>query len=114
MDAGTEIDGGVQVGDLVRVTGVILPDGTWRAETIKRLERRRGCLDLTAAVRTVTAEQIVLLDWQAINLQAAHVEGEIKVATIVLLHGCVREDGTLIIVSIIAIYQLDVLPIIIV
>jgi len=117
VDENTEIEGDVAVGDLVRVKGVTLgvPDGTWRAEKIKRLERNRGCLNLSTAVRSVDANQIVLLDWQTVKLgEGIHVEGELKIATVIIISGCIRDDGTLIIVNIIVIYQLDVLPIIII
>ncbi len=109
----TRLKGEIAVGDLVRVKGIILPDGTFLAREIKRLHHHRGCFDLTTAVRTVSAEQIVLLDWQVVNLKDIHVEGEIKIATVIVIHGCVSEDGTFIVVNIIVIYQLDVLPIII-
>src|SRR5574341_622524 len=65
VDDKTDIEGDVAVGDLVRVKGVILPDGTWLAQKIERLDRNRGCLSFSTAVRSVEADQIVLLDWQA-------------------------------------------------
>ncbi|MGQ0600268.1 MAG: DUF5666 domain-containing protein [Anaerolineales bacterium] len=115
VDANTVIDGEVTMGALVRVSGVILPDGTWQAETITRLPSNRGCLNLSTVVRSVDANQIVLLDWQVITLDGnVQVVGEIKIATIVIVSGCIREDGTLIIVNVIVIYQLDKLPVIII
>lgn len=115
VDENTEIDGDVQVGDLVRVKGRVLNDGTWLAEKIKRLERQRGCLSLSAVVRSVDANQVVLLDWQTLNLgEGIQVVGELKIATVIIVSGCIREDGTLIIVNIVVIYQLDQLPILII
>jgi hypothetical protein len=115
VDANTIIEGEVTVGALVRVRGVILPDGTWLAQKIKRLDRNLGCLNLSTAVRQVDADQVVLLDWQTVKLgEGVSVQGEVKFATIVVIFGCVREDGTLIVVNVVVIYQLDRLPIIII
>jgi hypothetical protein len=113
VDANTTIDGNVAAGDLVRAHGVILPDGTWRADRIRRLERNRGCLSLSTVVRSMDDDQIVLLDWQALQRSAVTVTGEVRVATVVIVSGCIGEDGTLVIVNVIVIHQLDQLPVIV-
>lgn len=114
VDEHTEIEDEIAVGILVRVEGRILPDGTWLAEKIKRLDTQLGCLTLSTVVRSVDAGQIVLLNWQTVKLEGIEVKGEIKVATVVILFGCVSEDGTLIIVNLTVIYQLDAVPVIII
>lgn len=66
-------------------------------------------------VRSVDANQVVLLDWHTPNLgEGIQVVGELKIATVIIVSGCIREDGTLIIVNIVVIYQLDQLPILII
>jgi hypothetical protein len=113
-DNQTVIEGQIEAGDLVFVKGVILPDGVWLAETIKRLDNDLGCLSFSTAVRQTDVNQIVLLDWQVIQLgRKLKVEGEINVATVIIISGCTQADGAFSITHIIVIYQLDSLPIII-
>ena len=115
-DEHTVIEGQIAVGDLVRVRGVILPDGTWLAKKIVRLEDDDdlGCFSFSTAVREANVSQIVLLDWQVVQLGGGiEVEGQINVATVILVSGCTREGVGFSITHIIVIYQLDSLPIII-
>lgn len=111
VDDETEIEGPIAVGDLVKVRGRILPDGTWLAEEIERLDTRRGCLATSSAVRELEAGRIVLHNWQSIELDdEVEVEGEVKFASVVIVEVCVDEDGTITVVSITVSYQLEVLP----
>jgi len=113
-DGSTVIVGQILVGDLVHVNGVILPDGTLLAEKIERLENDLGCLSFSTAVRETGANQIVLLDWHVVQLNGEiEVEGELNVATVIIVSGCTEEDGGFSITHIIVIYQLDSLPVII-
>ena len=107
----TEIQGEIEVDDLVKVEGRILPDGTWLATEIKPASMAwfgPGCLSISAMVVGVGAGQIELLGWPTIELDdSIIVEGEIAVDAIILLIICVDDDGTISIVSIIVIYQLE-------
>jgi hypothetical protein len=110
-DENTEITEGIEVGDIVRVEGTIRPDGTLLAEEIELLDAGLGCLDITAIVIQVGAGRVVLLNGQTINLdESVQIDGDIQPAAIVLIHLCVAEDGTIVIISITVIFQLDVLP----
>ena len=113
-DEHTVIVGQISASDLVHVEGVILPDGTLLAERIERLENELGCLSFSTAVRETGVNQIVLLDWHVIQLNGEiEVEGEINVATVIIIFGCTGEDGEFSVTQIIVIYQLDALPVII-
>lgn len=113
-DGQTVIVGQVMIGDLVHVKGVILPDGTLLAEKIERLENDLGCLSFSTAVRETRDNQIVLLDWHVVELNGeTEVEGEINVATVIIISGCTDLDGSFSITHIIVIYHLDALPVII-
>ncbi|MEK7311915.1 MAG: DUF5666 domain-containing protein, partial [Chloroflexota bacterium] len=104
----TEIVGEITVGDFVRVKGKILPDGTWLAEKIERIDNSQGCVDISTVVSNVNAGQVVLLNGQTIELDDdVQVNGEIKPAAVVLIRICATEDGKIIIVSITVIFQLD-------
>lgn len=111
VDDETEIQGDVVVGDLVKVEGRILADGTWLATEIKPASMAwfgPGCLTISVVVVGVGADQIELLGWPTIELDdSIIVEGEIAVDAIILLIICVDDDGTISIVSIIVIYQLE-------
>ncbi len=112
-DSNTQMPGDLAVGDLVKVEGRILPDGTWLAEEITKLEPDEdlGCMDSTATVQSISAGQIVLLSGAKVDEdQDTKVEGQIQVASIVLIRACTDRDGHVTIISIIVIYQLDALP----
>jgi hypothetical protein len=108
VDDETEIKGDFTVGDLVKVEGRILPDGTWLATEIKPVSMAwlgPGCLSISAVVVGFDANQVELLNWGTIELDdSIVVEGEIAVDSVVLLLVCVGDDGTINIVSIIVIY----------
>ena len=113
VDETTEISENIMVGDLVWVQGVILPDGTWLAHKIQRLERSLGCLTQTTLVVSIDIDEIGVLDrhWGKIKKHGGlHVVGDVKEATVIILSGCVQEDGTFIVTQITAIYQFDRLP----
>jgi len=111
VDDNTEIKGEIAVGDRVKVEGVVLPDGTWLAQAIKRLDRNRGCFSFSTVIRGVDANQIVLFDGQTVTLgEGVTVEGELNTTAVIIIFGCVREDGTFIIVTIIVIGQIELPP----
>ena len=114
-DENTEVIGDIAIGDTARVEGRILEDGAWLAEEIKLLALNLGCIDNVAVVRLVENNRIILLDWQAIELdQAVAVTGDIEVASVVIVRFCIAEDQTVIVISIIVVFQLDELPVIII
>ncbi len=110
-DENTEIAEGIEVGDLARVEGTIQPDGALLAEKVSLVESLLSCLDISAVVSNVSAGQVVLLNGQVVQLDNdVQVEGDIKPAAVVLIHLCVMEDGKVVVVSIVVIFQLDILP----
>ncbi|MGQ0605246.1 MAG: DUF5666 domain-containing protein [Anaerolineales bacterium] len=112
VDDNTEIKGEIAVGDRVKVEGVVLSDGTWFAQEIKRLDRNRGCFSFTTVIRQVNANQIVLFDGQTVTLgEGVTVEGELDITAVIIIFGCVREDGTFVIVTIIVIGRIEVPPV---
>jgi hypothetical protein len=110
VTAATEIDEGLAVGQVVRVEGEILPDGTWLAHEITRFDGAAGCLDLRGLVVAVEGNRIVLSDGTTIDLAGVTVDGQLAVATVVVVHACLGEDGQLVVITIIVIYQLPTLP----
>jgi len=115
VNENTEIKGDIAVGNFVRVEGRILEDGAWLAQKIKRLDSRLGCLSFSTVIRSADAQQIVLLDWRAVKLgEGIEVKGEVKVAAVVIVFGCVQEDGELVIINVIVVYQLDSIPIVVI
>jgi hypothetical protein len=111
MDDNTEIKGEIAVGDRVRVAGVVLPDGTWLAEEIERLDHNQGCFSFSTVVRQIDAGRIILFDGQTVTLgEGITVEGELDVTAVIIVFGCVREDGTFSIVTIIVVGQIELPP----
>lgn len=107
----TKIDNAIEVGDLARVKGNLLPDGTVVAKEIRLVHQQQGCTSLSVVVSSVTAEQVVLLNGQIIHLDpTVAVQGQIQVASVVSVKICVADDGTTTVVSITVIYQLATLP----
>jgi hypothetical protein len=94
----------------VRVRGEILPDGTWLARSITRLDVGVGCLDLRGVVVRVEGNQLILADGQVINLDGVTVDGMLNPATVIVIYGCVGADGQFVVITIIVIYQLPELP----
>ncbi len=120
----TEIDNNIGIGDLVRVEGRILSDGTLLAEKIKRLDTQPVCLDISAIVIRTDGGQIVLQDGQILQLShdtqikirdkdkkvKSKDDGKVEAGSLVIVRVCVRADGTTIIVSIIIIQPPDWSP----
>ncbi|MBM2851117.1 MAG: hypothetical protein HW418_4059, partial [Anaerolineales bacterium] len=107
----TKIDNGIEVGDLVTVKGNLLPDGTVVAKKIRLASPTQGCVETSVVVREVSADQIVLLNWQAIPLnENVKVKGKPEVASVIIVRVCADADGNITVVSITVVYQLDALP----
>jgi len=108
VDDQTVIDADIVVGDLVRVSVSIMPDGTWLATSIERLEvdgDLQGCLTLTAVVLDVGDNWIEVPNWPTIDLNGVTIVGQLQVGSVVLMQVCVGADGTIDIVTIIVIHQ---------
>ena len=108
VDDETIIEGEVAVGDLVKVTASILPDGTWLATRIEPISvdgGGLGCLYITAVVVGVSPDQLELLNWPPVDLEGVPVEGELTVGSVVMLLVCVDTDGSITVVHIVVIYQ---------
>lgn len=111
VDDLTKIKGEIQIGDLVLVKGNLLTDGAILAKEIKLVRDTRGCFDVRAVVQTVDAAQIVLLDGQTINpSQGVSIQGNLQVASVVIVHICLADNGSVVVVSIVVIFQLSELP----
>ncbi len=108
VDDETVIEDDINVGDLVRVKARLLPDGTWLAVEIKRIQFdwELGCFSLPAVVVAVNADQIELDNGLVIVLDGSFtIEGEIEVGSVILILACVDGDGTLHVLHIIVISQ---------
>ena len=108
----TLIEDGIEVGDLVRVTARIRPDGTWLVVRLDLLETEIGesCVTVTAVITQIINDQITLSDGTVITLSdALNVTGDLQVGSVVAIIACVNEDGTISITEIIVIYN-PILP----
>jgi ferric-dicitrate binding protein FerR (iron transport regulator) len=108
--AETDIDAGLAVGDLVRVRGEIRPDGTWLAHSIRRVDDGQGCLVLRNVVVRIEGTQIVLLDGQVIDLNGVTVNGTLNPGAVIVVYGCVGDDGQLLVIAIVIVFQLPEPP----
>lgn len=114
VDDHTKIIGAITVGDWVTVQGNLLPDGTVLAKKITRVSRAQGCLVISTVVKVIEANQLILFDGQTVGLEGGpSIEGELNVASVILIRVCVDEHGDLHVVRIIVIFQLDDVPVII-
>jgi hypothetical protein len=105
VNSSTTIESGIVVGDRVRVTGIVQPDGTLLAQRIERLDQELGCTEIRVKIVAINGNQLVLSDGQTITLtDAIEVEGHLQISAVVIIRLCVRADGTVVIVSIIVIF----------
>jgi hypothetical protein len=114
VDDSTEIEGDIEVGDWVRVKARVLPDGTWLAVEIEPFNviPRGGCMWFSSVVVRIGPDHIVLGNGATIPLHdGILIKGEIKLHSVVLILICVDADGTLTVISIIVIDQLETLPV---
>ncbi len=113
VDERTTIKGDITLGEMVKVTGWILEDGTWLAIEIKHtgLHLGQGCSMISSIVQSINGDQIILVDGQTIvRTEDLVVTGDLKEASMVVYQYCVDELGQGKIVSITVVYQWDVLP----
>lgn len=109
IDDETFIDDEVNLGLMVRVEIQILSDGTWKILSISPLEGytwEYGCQDITAQFLKITDRKIQLLGWPELPVGEDVLNtGELVPNSILLLHICLDEDGSVQVISIIIIYQ---------
>ncbi len=92
-DAATEIEAGLKVGDLVKVEGVIRPDGVWLAAEIKLLtEPSASKLILVGPV--ISMDPWVIDGLQFVVTAETVITGEIRVGMLVRVEAVRLDDGT--------------------
>ncbi len=111
VNSSTTIESGIEVGDTVRVTGHVLPNGTLLADRIQLLDEELGCTNITVVVVSINGNQVTLSDGQTIELNDdVKVVGHLQGSAVVIIRLCVRADGTIVIVSIVVIFMPPLSP----
>ena len=113
VDERTNIKGDITLGEMVKVTGWVLEDGSWLATEIKHtgLHLGQGCFMISSVVQSINDEVIILVDGQRL-VRSENLEelGEFKEGSLVRYEYCVDEDGVGTIGRIMVVSQTDVLP----
>ncbi len=108
VDENTLIDDEIEIGSLVRVRGLILPNGEWLATLIVRLDRDDdpvGCYSVTTVVVSISGNVITLEGLPPVTLaDDLVVTGDLEVDAIITVSVCAHHDGAIIIVSIVVIH----------
>ncbi len=89
----TLIDDGIAVGDLVRVNGRILPDGTWLAESIMLLDEEY-LLEIIFAGTVEAIDPWVVSGLPLVTNGETRIDEGIVVGDLVRVTARIREDGT--------------------
>jgi hypothetical protein len=108
VNEATAIQGDIAVGDRVKVTVTILPDGTWLATRIELVDKKDGglgCVTITAVVVGTGSGWVEVPNRPRINLEGVTVEGDLQVGSVIVMVVCVDEDGSITIERIIVIYN---------
>ena len=91
----TQIEDGLQVGDLVRVRGTILEDGKWVAYSIERAEEQTNPNPTLVFIGKVTSVDPWIVNGITLNITADTViTGNITVGMVVRVEVLLSEDGT--------------------
>jgi hypothetical protein len=97
----TQIEDGLQVGDLVRVKGTILEDGKWVAYSIERAEDQTNPSPTIVFIGKVTSTDPWVVNGITLNITADTViTGNITVGMLVRVEILLLEDGTWEVISI--------------
>jgi hypothetical protein len=105
----TQIDEGLEVGDLVKVKGVILEDGTWLANTIARVEEQAD--PIIILIGQVTSIDPWVVNGITLNVTSETLIGEgIEQGMIVRVEILLLEDGTWEVVSIVSLAEFTAVP----
>jgi hypothetical protein len=113
VDGNTIIKNVITVGEMVKVTGRILEDGSWLATDIKHtgLHLGQGCFLVTGVVQSINGDQIFLVDGQTlVKTGDLAVTGDLKEGSMVRYQFCVDVQGQSKLVSITVISQMEGLP----
>ncbi len=114
VTAVTEIDEGIDVGDLVKVTITILPDGSWVVEQIALINdggEGEGCFSVTAVVISFSDDQLEVGGWPIFQLgEDVTIEGEITEGSVIVIYACIGEDGQLTVLGIIVLTNPPAIP----
>ena len=111
VDAKTKIASGINVGDLVRVKGNLLPDGSVVAKEITLASEATGCVESAGVVATVNGPLLTLVDGQTFTMTASvKVTGDLRAWSVILIRSCLNTKGESLVVSITVLYQLGTLP----
>jgi hypothetical protein len=92
VNADTKLDEGLTVGDLVAVEGWILPDSTWLARSIVRLDKEERTFEFTGSVVSIEPWVVSGIAFKTDEWTA--VEPGIEVGDAVRVEGRILEDGT--------------------
>jgi hypothetical protein len=91
----TEMDEGIVVGDLVLVEGLIMPDGTLQAMTIRLLEDQPGTpFDFTGVVQQTGDSQWLVADVTITVNAETEIDEGLLAGDLVRVQGWILEDGT--------------------
>jgi hypothetical protein len=115
VDERTSIKGDITQGEMVKVSGWILEDGTWLATEIKHtgLHLGQGCFMISSVVQSINGDQILLTDGQTLVLtEDLVVTGELKEGSLVRYQFCVDKQGQGKIGRVTVVYQLEAVPVI--
>jgi len=113
VDERTTIQDGIVLGEMVKVTGWILEDGTWLATDIKHtgLHIGQGCFMIYSVVQNITGDQIHLTNGQTIVRSGdIIVTGDLREGSVVIYQYCVDDQGQGKITRVTVVNQLEELP----
>ncbi|MBP1701806.1 MAG: hypothetical protein H6Q38_913 [Chloroflexi bacterium] len=113
VDERTTIQDGIVLGEMVKVTGWILEDGTWLATDIKHtgLHIGQGCFMIYSVVQNITGDQILLTNGQTIVRSGdIIVTGDLREGSVVIYQYCVDDQGQGKITRVTVVNQLEELP----
>jgi hypothetical protein len=92
VDDETEIAVGLEVGDLVRVRGWILEDGTWLASAIERVEDEEPTFEFTGVIESMDPWVVAGISFE--TREWTEIEPGLEVGDLVRVRGRIMEDGT--------------------
>lgn len=91
----TEIEDDINIGDLVRVEGIILADGTLQAERIRRIEKKAGTpFDFTGVVQQSGEESWLISDVQIYTDEDTNIDKGLVPGDLVRVKGWIIEGNT--------------------
>jgi hypothetical protein len=92
VDAETQMDEGLEVGDIVDVRGWILDDGSWLATTIERAEDVERTFEISGVVENVDPWKVAGISFE--TEAWTEIDPDIEIGDLVRVKGRILEDGT--------------------